>query len=152
MNPAYLSAFAALAGSLIGGLTSILANWLTQHEQSRAQHLEHDLSMRHELYKNFIEEASRLYADAFTRDDAKISDLVNLYALVSRMRVFSSPQIAERADVIVRRIIATYLEPNKTFRDLKEIVNKDPMDPLREFSNACREELVGRRFVGRRLG
>ena len=67
MNPAYLSAFAALAGSLIGGLTTILSTWLTQHAQSRAQHVAQDLSTRQELYKNFIEEASRLYADAFER-------------------------------------------------------------------------------------
>jgi hypothetical protein len=141
MNPAYLSAFAALAGSLIGGLTTILATWLTHHAQSRAQHVAQGLSMRQELYKNFTEEASRLYADAFERDNPNISDLVNLYALVSRMRVLSSSKIIESADTIVRRIIATYLEPNKTFRDLKDIVERDTMDPLREFSNACREEL-----------
>jgi len=141
MNTAYLSAFAALAGSLIGGLTTILATWLTHRAQSRAQYVAQDLSMRQELYKNFTEEASRLYADAFERDNPNISDLVNLYALVSRMRVLSSSKIIESADAIVRRIIATYLEPNKTFRDLKDIVESDTMDPLREFSNACREEL-----------
>ena len=42
-------------------------------------------------------------------------------------------------------IIETYLAPNKTFRDLPEFLDNDAMDPLREFSNACREEL-------RRLG
>ena len=147
MNPAYLSAFAALAGSLIGGLTTILATWLTYHAQSRAQLAAQDLSMRQELYKNFTEEASRLYADAFERDNPNISDLVNLYALVSRMRVLSSSKITESADAIVRKIIATYLEPNKTFRDLKDIVERDTMDPLREFSNACREELQERRLL-----
>jgi len=147
MNPAYLSAFAALAGSLIGGLTTILATWLAHHAQSRAQHVAQGLSMRQELYKNFTEEASRLYADAFERDNPNISDLVNLYALVSRMRVLSSSKIIESADAIVRRVIATYLEPNKTFRDLKDIVERDTMDPLREFSNACREELQERRLL-----
>jgi len=41
-------------------------------------------------------------------------------------------------------IIETYLSPNKTFRDLPEFLNNDTMDPLREFSTACREELRGR--------
>jgi hypothetical protein len=36
MDPAYLSALAALAGSTIGGLTSLTASWLTQHVQFRA--------------------------------------------------------------------------------------------------------------------
>ena len=123
-----------------------MATWLTYRVQSRTQRVAQDLSSRQELYKNFIEEASRLYADAFERDNPRVSDLVNLYALVSRMRVLSSPNTVESADQIVRRIIATYLEPNKTFRDLKELVDKDPMDPLREFSTACREELRGQRM------
>ena len=92
MDPAYFSVFAALAGSTIGGLTSLTASWLTQHVQFRAQQRASDLSRREELYKNFIEEASRLYADAFAHDQAEVVNLVNLYALVSRIRVRSSPR------------------------------------------------------------
>ena len=120
------------------------ASWLTQHVQFRAQQRASDLSRREELYKNFIEEASRWYADAFTHDRADVANLVNLYALVSRMRILSSPMIVENADRVVRVIIETYLAPNKTFRDVKEILDNDAMNPLREFSNACREELGGR--------
>jgi hypothetical protein len=146
MDPAYLSAFAALAGSTIGGLTSLTASWLTQRVQFSAQQRASDLSRRQELYKNFIEEASRLYAEAFAHDEAEVSNLVNLYALVSRMRMLSSPSIVENADRVMRVIIATYLAPNKTFRDLKDIldVDNDAMNLLREFSIACREELQGR--------
>ncbi len=144
MDPAYFSAFAALAGSTIGGLTSLTASWLTQHVQFRSQQLAHDVSRREQLYENFIEEASRLYADAYEHDEAETSKLVNLYALVSKMRVLSSPRIVENADSVVRVIIETYLAPNKTFRDVVEILDNDAMDPLRAFSNACREELRGR--------
>src|SRR5215468_11316222 len=115
MEPAYLSAFAALAGSTIGGLTSLTASWLTQYVQFRAQQRASDLSRREDLYKNFIEEASRLYADAFAHDEAEVANLVNLYALVSRMRVLSSPAVVESADKVVRTIIETYLAPNRTF-------------------------------------
>jgi hypothetical protein len=38
-------------------------------------------------------------------------------------------------------IIDTYLAPNKAFPDIKELLNADGINPLREFSNACREEL-----------
>ena len=113
MDPAYFSAFAALAGSTIGGLTSLTASWLTQHVQFRAQQRASDLSRREELCKDFIEEASGLYADAFAHDQAEVVNLVNLYALVSRMRVRSSPRIVETADRVVRVIIETYLAPNK---------------------------------------
>ncbi len=59
MDPAYFSTFAALAGLTIGGLTSLMASWLTQRVQLSAQQRASDLSRRQELYKNFIEEASR---------------------------------------------------------------------------------------------
>jgi hypothetical protein len=141
MEPAYFSAFAALAGSTIGGLTSLTASWLTQHVQFSAQLRASDLNRREQLYEHFIEEASRLYTDAYEHNEAEASKLVNLYALVSKMRVLSSPKIVENADSVVRVIIETYLAPNKTFRDVVEILDNDAMNPLREFSNACREEL-----------
>jgi len=78
MEPAYFSAFAALAGSMIGGLTSLTASWLTQHVQFRAQQRASDLSRREQLYEHFIDEASRLYAEAYEHDEAATSKLVNL--------------------------------------------------------------------------
>ena len=120
------------------------ASWLTQHVQSRAQQRALDLSRREQLYEHFIDEASRLYADAYEHNEADAAKLVNLYALVSKMRVLSSPPIAAHADRVVRVIIETYLAPNKTFRDVVEILDNEAMDPLRAFSNACREELRGR--------
>jgi hypothetical protein len=135
------SAFAALAGSVIGGLTSLAASWLTQRVQLRAQQIAQDVSRREELYKNFIEEASKLVADAYEHDQASISNLVSVYALDNRMRVLSSPRIIENADRVIQAIIDRYLEPNKTLRDVREILGHDAMNPMREFSNACREEL-----------
>ena len=141
MDAAYLSALAALAGSVTGGLTSLVASWLTQHEQFRAQQLVHEISRREDLYKDFIQGASKLYTDAFEHDKAEVSKLVNLYALISRMRVLSSPAVIEHADRVARVIIETYLAPNKTFGDVREVLDNDAMNPLREFSNACRDEL-----------
>ena len=66
---------------------------------------------------------------------------MKLYALVSRMRILSSPQIVEHADRVVRAIIDTYLAPNKTFQQVKELLQEGAVNPLREFSNAWREEL-----------
>ena len=59
------------------------------------------------------------------------------------MHVLSSPRVVETADRVVRVIIETYLAPNKTFRDVMELLDNDAMNPLRDFSNACREELWG---------
>jgi hypothetical protein len=114
---------------------------LSQRAQFTAQQVTRDLSSRQDLYKSFIEEASRWYADAYEHDDAKVSNLVNLYALVSRMRILSSPKIVENADQVVRAIIETYRAPNKSFREVEELLENEKMNPLRAFSLACREEL-----------
>ena len=84
MNPVYLTALAALAGSAVGGLTSFASAWLTQHRQDRARRLSQDKARRQKLYKQFIDEASKLYADALVHDEAEVSALVSVYALTSQ--------------------------------------------------------------------
>ena len=106
---------AALAGSAIGGLTSFAAAWVTQRQQANVQWLLQDKTRRQELYKQFIEEASKLYADALVHNQVEVSALVSIYALTSRMRIISSPEIVERADKVIRMIVDTYFLPNKTF-------------------------------------
>ena len=69
MDAAYISAFAALAGSLIGGLTSLATSWLGQRAQEKARELARDKRQREELYGRFIDGASRLYIDALGRDE-----------------------------------------------------------------------------------
>jgi hypothetical protein len=147
MNPAYLPALAALAGSAVGGLTSLAGAWLTQYRQASAQRLAQAKSRREKLYKQFIEEASKLYADALVHNESEVAALVSVYALISRMRVISSAVIVERAEAVVRMIVDTYFSPNKTFVELRQMMNShQAMDPLRDFSEACREEL---RTLGR---
>jgi hypothetical protein len=141
MDAAYLSAISALAGSTIGGMTSLVASWLTQYVQYNVQQRARDLSKREELYKSFIDEASRWYIDAFTHDQPELSNLVNLYALVNKMRIVSSPGVVESADRVAVVIVETYLAPNKSIPDVIELANANAVNPLREFSNACREEL-----------
>jgi hypothetical protein len=140
VNPAYLPAFAALAGSAIGGLTSFASAWLTQQHQARANRLSRDKARRRKVYKQFIDEASKLYADALVHG-LEVSALVSVYALVSRMRVLSSPAVIRKAEVVVRMIVETYLAPNRTAPELQELLGSHAVDPLRAFSEECRAEL-----------
>jgi hypothetical protein len=71
INPAYISALAALAGSIIGGLTSLTTSWLAQRSQARAGELTRNRRRRERLYRTFIEEASRLYIDALGHDESE---------------------------------------------------------------------------------
>ena len=141
MNPAYLSAVAALAGSAIGGLTSLASAWLTQQRQDRVARLSQNKARRRKLYKQFIDEASKLYADALVHNQADASALVKIYALISRMRILSSSAVVKKAEAVVRVIVDTYFTPNRTFPELRDLMNSHTIDPLRAFSEECREEL-----------
>ena len=141
MDAAYVSALAALFGAAIGGLTSFASSWLTQQTQARTQQLVRRLTRREELYKDFIEEASKLYVDSLVHDSPDASQLFRLYSLLSIMRVVSPTTIVEIADKVVRMIVNNYLAPNRTFPELRDMVNSGAIDPLRDFSEACREDL-----------
>jgi len=134
------SALAALAGSAIGGLTSVAANWLNQRSLIRAQWVQHEKTRRQILYRDFIDEASKCYIDALQHNEADVSSLVGLYAKLSRMRVSSSKPVVQHAEVIARKILDTYLEPDRSFVELRDMAINGSIDLLQEFSDACRDE------------
>jgi hypothetical protein len=142
MNAAYVSAISALAGSAVGGLTSGYTTWLTQRSQARAGQVAHDLARREDLIRDFIIAASRTYGDAIINSEPKMPEIVDLYALVSRMRVLNMPRSVMCADNVMGSIIDTYFAPNRTLADLRELVKTGGgVDPLKAFSEAAREEL-----------
>jgi hypothetical protein len=141
MEAAYISALAALAGTAVGGLTSFATSWTTQHAQVRAQRLASERDKREALFGRFLEEAARLYADALQNKRDDISALIGIYALTNRMRLMSAPRVVESADTVVRIIVDTYLAPNMTLEEMRSNWIDKNFDPLRDFSEACREEL-----------
>ncbi|WP_245476083.1 hypothetical protein [Bradyrhizobium sp. Leo170] len=112
---------------------------MTRRRRLRERHYARSISKRERLYRSFIEEASRVYADALVSDKSEIPQLVNLYALIGRMRILASDQVVQAAERAGRLIIETYLSPNREFVDLPEFMEE--MDPLRAFGEACRCEL-----------
>ena len=72
----------------------------------------------------------------------QIQELIALYAMISRMRVRSSPQTIVCAQNIMVLTIATYSSPNKSVPELRELLeSSNEIDPLKEFAEATREEL-----------
>jgi len=135
-----ISAIAALAGAVIGGLTSVTMSWISQDMQQKAQAYAHNKGRREELYKEFIEEASKTYIAALQHTDTDVTSMVGLYATISRMRVLSSAPVIEHADKIAKTIVDTYMSPNKSLPELREMLFNGSFDVLRDFSEACRAE------------
>src|SRR6476619_6442082 len=105
MPSTYLPAVAALAGSAIGGVSLVASAWLTQHRQERAEQLSQDKARRADLYKRFIDETSKLYAEALIHNEPEIVALVSVYGLISQMNVVSSPPVVAEAEAVVRMIV-----------------------------------------------
>ena len=58
------------------------------------------------------------------------------------MRVVSLPPTVACAEKILDAIIGTYFAPNKTIREMHELMKSGAgIDPLKDFSEAAREEL-----------
>jgi len=141
MDTAYLSAFAALAGTAIGGLASFATSWTTQHAQTRAQRIAGERETRAALFGRFLDEAAKLYSDALQSRRDDITGLIGIYALTNRIRLVSSPQVVEAADTVCRIIVDAYLAPNITMEEMRAEWIDRHVDPLRDFSEACRQEL-----------
>jgi hypothetical protein len=109
-----------------------------------AQEIAQDKLRRRDLYKEFIEDASKTYADGLQNGKPDASALVEIYTKISRMRVISSPKVVDAAEQVARAIVDAYSAPNVTVSELRDLMDKGRLDPLRVFSEGCRAEFVGR--------
>jgi hypothetical protein len=142
MDTAFISAFSALAGSIVGGLTSGVTTWLGHRSQARAGHRLHNVSQREALYRDFVVAASEAYGSAIVNTEPKLSDVVALYSMISRMRILSSPAVIACAEHTVDVIMDAYFMPKKTFSEVRDMIRSgENIDPLKEFSQTAREEL-----------
>jgi len=140
LDPASISALAALSGSLTGALASSVSTWITQRHQDRRDLLAKRVFHREQLYSDFISETARAMGDAIQHNLQDPNTLTPIYALLSRIRLSSSTDVLGSAEKVIQRIIIMYSEPNLTAEEIQARAAKHE-DPLREFSNICRAEL-----------
>ncbi len=143
MNEAVISAVAALIGSALGGLTPIISNYLIQRGLTQRELLTHELVERQNLYAEFIRFGTTLYGSATTKEpqDENLDDLVKLYALVGRIRLYTSAPIIEAAQDFAALITEKYGSAAISIEDLRSATVKQHLDPLHPFSVQCRKEL-----------
>ena len=140
MTSAYISAIAALCGSIIGALVSIATTWLTQHHQDESRRRAREYTRRERIFVEFIDLSSKAYVDALLetsiKDPAKV---VSLYATMGKLRLFASGGIVEAAEKVMSRILETYYGPKFDLENRPAVDHTS--DILREFSERCRAEL-----------
>jgi hypothetical protein len=144
MESTLISAVAALTGAAAGGTASFLGSWLVHQRQVRVEWLAQDKLRRQNLYREFIEQASKCYIDALQHHQPDILLLVVLYSKTSEMRVISSSEVLAAAECIVRRIIDAYSKADITFTDdkLRMLVEDESFDLLRIFTRPVARNLI----------
>ena len=142
VNSADFSAFFGLLGAAIGGLTSITTAWLTQRTERRENYRHAERAKREVLYADFISEASRLYGDALSHEKDDVTSLVQLYAIIGKLRLLTSREVVTAAERAMDVITATYLAPNRDLWELRALAHEGGMNFLLDFGEACRKDLA----------
>ena len=142
MDSTVVTALAAALGSLVGATASIGTTWISQRRQSIRASAEWKLRDHESLYKEFIMEASRLFGDAMMKSLERPDQLVGLYGILSRIRLISGDEVLSKAVGCCHRIVELYRRPNMTANQIRAAFEANEFDPLKEFSAACRAELL----------
>jgi len=149
MTSTVITAMAAALGSLLGAAASIATTWITRRAETIRAHSEWKLRQRESLYNEFITEASRLTVDALAHCLEQPDQLMALYGILSRIRLMSGEEVMREGEACCRRIMELYGRPNLTTDQIRAVAeghDLDGMDPLKEFSTACRNELLARHW------
>jgi len=136
-------------GSLLGAAASIVTTWITQRMQVVRANSEWKLRERESLYKEFITEASRLAVDALAHSLERPDQIMALYAILSRIRLIAGEEVVHQGEACCRRILELYGRPNLTTDQIRAAAEAHDLggtDPLKEFSTACRNELLARQW------
>ena len=141
MDTAWISAFSAVMGSLVGGFTSFATTYANQRSQYKRDFLSKQFAQREALYSEFIIEAARLQIESLDRQMEKASALVTIYALHNRIRLNASEEVIRVADNTIKNIVESYKRPNMTAEEIRNGAYLDFEDPLKEFGETCRKEL-----------
>lgn len=140
MDGAYISALSALAGSAVGAFSSFATTWLTQNAKYKQDQRDKALERCEKIYSEFINDAAEAFADAIGHELEDPANLVKIFSIVGRMRLFASEEIIKEAETVMSKIIATYKAPVRPFKDFSERDVSD-VDLMGRFSDACRKDL-----------
>ena len=141
MDNTLTSILAALGGSVIGASTPVLSNFVLQRSVTQRELTNREIAQREDLYSEFIRQGTVYYAKALSQSLESIDEIVAMYALVNRIRLFASGNVLEAAEAFVKTLVQKYGEKNMSIDQIKSEALEQHADPLNDFALKCRAEL-----------
>jgi hypothetical protein len=141
MDNTLTSILAALGGSVIGASTPVLSNFVLQRSVTQRELTNRELAQREELYSEFIRQGTLVYAKVLSESLGSLDDIVAMYALVNRIRLFASTSVLQSAEEFVKRLVEKFGEKSLSLDQIKTAALEQHADPLNDFALKCREEL-----------
>lgn len=140
IDSSVIAASAALVGSVVGALASVGTTFIGQRHQAKRQRLAAELTVREELYTNLIEEAMPLFVDSIEQTSFDPGKLLRLYSVVARIRLVANDDVLRGAEKVVADLLESYKRPVTDVKLVIQQVGHDAVDPMRDFTEACRRE------------
>ena len=71
----------------------------------------------------------------------KPETFVKLYATLGRIRLVAADPVLDAAEACCRKIVDLYARPNMTVEQIRVAIERDRLDPIKDFSTVCLSEL-----------
>lgn len=140
MDPAIMTAAAAVCGSLVGGLTSFASSFHTQRDAERRKRISQEVDGRDDLYTQFNQLASELLVDSIDHSLDEQAKLVGIMTLTGRIRLTSTKSVLQAAEGLIAELLASYAKPGDEGRGAIKTIPDELVRPLVTFTEACRTE------------
>src|SRR5580700_8779453 len=121
MDNTLTSVLAALGGSVIGATTPVLSNFVLQRSVAQRELTNREIVQREDLYSEFIRQGTACYAKALSQSLENIDEIVAMYALVNRIRLFAAASVLDAAEAFVKTLVEKYGEENMSIDQIESV-------------------------------
>jgi len=143
MDSGLLSTLAALAGTVVGALSSLGSNWMTSRAQARAQRLAEERAKREDIYGRYMDVLARLYAAALnSAGEVDYTMLTEAYALSGRISLLASDAVVAAGDKALRFVVDLAIGQRRSPEAMRALMDDAEANVIGAFARACREELT----------
>ena len=137
MDNTLTSILAALGGSVIGATTPVFSNFILQRSVTQRELTNREIAQREALYSEFIQQGTLCFAKALSQSLDNLDEVVAMYALANRIRLFASASVLEAAEVFVKKLVERFGEKNMSLDQMRSIALEQHADPLNDFALKC---------------